>query len=246
MKKTLLLILPALFAFTSLHAATAAVKNELMTVFYEGTTQVAVWKTVIPEGVTKTGNIIDGDIKIYFGAGEERISTNYRVVNNSVEDGIYKWSDKEGKVIMEETFQKGLMNGPYKRYFASGQTALLGNYLNSLKHGVFNRYYDNGETSQTAEYKYGMLEGDVELYYPSGAIKERYTYVKGKKNGEYIKYFESGGIMTEGKYINDLKEGIFQNYYESGEEIDFVEYRKGKLIKGKAAEEKDFSPESFE
>lgn len=246
MKKTLLSISFSLFVCASLHAALAAVKNDVMTVFYQGTTQVAVWKSVIPDGLTKSGKEIDGDIKVYYGSGEERISTNYRINANTVEDGIYKWSDKDGKIIMEETFKNGAMNGAYKRYFSSGQTALSGNYLNDLKHGIFNSYYDNGEISQSAEYKMGVLEGDVELFYASGAIKERYTYLKGKKHGEYIKYFESGGIMTEGKFVNDMKEGIFQSYFESGEETDFVEYRKGKLIKGKAAEEKDFSPDSFE
>ncbi len=245
MKKILLCIAGVLFASAVSYAAVAAVKNETTTVFYEGTNQIAVWKTAAPEGITKTGKEIEGDIKVFFGSGDDRITTNYRIVSNAVEDGIYKWMDKEGRVIMEETFKNGLMNGPYKRYFVSGKTALSGSYLNNMKHGTFSRYYDNEEISQTAEYKAGLIDGDVETYYSSGAIKERYSYVKGKKQGEYIRYYESGGIMTEGKYTGDLKQGIFQNYFESGEESDFTEYRNGKLIKGKAAEEKDFSPENF-
>lgn len=51
------------------------------------------------------------------------------------------------------TFEKGILNGPFKSYFRNGKVEYAGNYLNGELAGEFKKYDENGEINLTCQLK---------------------------------------------------------------------------------------------
>jgi antitoxin component YwqK of YwqJK toxin-antitoxin module len=115
-----------------------------------------------------------------------------------VKERVGKWLyyHKDGKkVIAEEIYQKGELNGESRTF------------------------YENGKVTEILNYKNGKLHGKVKRYSEEGTLLDDLLYSEGKMHG-LAKYFNAKGeLIYTGNYENDEKVGQWE-YFENGKSED--------------------------
>ncbi len=124
-------------------------------------------------------------------------------------EGIWKYYGEDGKLIYEETYHNGTLNGKKITY-----------------------YPESGQPFEVLEYKNGIKNGKWIKYFPEGTMMTQTQYINGKLEGDFVNYTPEGKILVKGKYKNDKQDGVWEFYDEAtGKLLRKEHYRAGKLIK---------------
>jgi len=108
-------------------------------------------------------------------------------------DSVWKfYGGPDYKLISEETYSNGVLNGVAKVYYSSGQV------------------------SEEKTWKNGVLDGVCKKYFESGVMKYLGGYVKNKLEGKVTYYHPNGKVDAQGTYKNDVKEGVWVYYKDDG------------------------------
>jgi antitoxin component YwqK of YwqJK toxin-antitoxin module len=126
--------------------------------------------------------------------------------------GLWKLFNEKGEVLVECTFNKGELDGIYKRYQYAFPEVLsdfdyyydpMLNYQNVPK--KVTRYL-----AQSEMYKNGMLQGISEQYDWQGGLLSRVNYDKGMEQGKAIE--RNPLVYTESNYDYGMLDGITSTY----------------------------------
>lgn len=128
-----------------------------------------------------------------------------------------------GKIMIEQNYNAGSLEGLQTYYFESGKVQSKINFEKGNKAGSFVYYYENGNIKQEGTYKNNGIEGILKGYYENGNLKEVTTFVDGWENGPFEEYNENGIIAVKGSYIPNpdpealpLEQGILEEYDAEG------------------------------
>ena len=131
-----------------------------------------------------------------------------------------------GKVFEKATVRRGVLRGPYHRYFDDG----------TLEHSC---YYDAGEISSDywpngqpkhKSMKRGKLKVD-EWYFPSGKLQKRYVADKTGDAVEPIQVWHENGQLAEEIHTKGGREfGPWLKFFDDGSPRLEAEYRKNDLL----------------
>jgi len=94
----------------------------------------------------------------------------------------------------EQTYQNGVLNGPYKIFSEEDKLIAEGFYKEGKFHGIEKQYYKSGKISSVKHYVNGESEGILRQYYESGELKAEINFHQGKIDGEVKEYFQNGDI----------------------------------------------------
>ncbi len=121
---------------------------------------------------------------------------------NQKKDSIWLYfSDLDGKLISEETYKKGELNGLSKTFYPdSGNIAESIEYKNGIKQGELRKYFPEGSIMTKGTYENDMLEGDFTLYFPEGNIQLKGKYRKGRQIGNWQYFDEEGNELSEDEF----------------------------------------------
>ncbi len=107
-------------------------------------------------------------------------------------EGKWLFYHADGKKVMsEENYKDGKLDGPYRTFYAIGEPTEITNYKNGLQHGNYKKYSIKGFLYQDFNYANGMLNGMASYY--------------SRKTGDLIK---------KGPYKDDLRVGTWENYVD--------------------------------
>ena len=122
---------------------------------------------------------------------------------NELKEQLWKYYDKKEKLIREENYKIGKLEGQTTLYYPDGNVLEKSTYVADKKDGKSLQYYRNGQLKLSANYKADKLEGSYTLYNSAGVKK------------------------YSGKYLNDIKDGIWK-YYKDDKSFDYqIEYING-------------------
>ena len=114
---------------------------------------------------------------------------------------------------------EGILNerkrvGLWKYFYKNGAVMSQENYKKGLRHGEQFVFYSNGKITEKSLFKNGLLDGISSKYSSKGILIEEVTYKKRKPNG-LAKYFELNGNLKEtGIYIDGKRVGKWEYYLE--------------------------------
>lgn len=86
------------------------------------------------------------------------------------------------------------------------------NYKNGLLEGDYKIYYINGKLTEWSIYKNGLLHGTSKRFSENDILIEEINYTVGKLNGPAIYYNTSGELILKGTYLNDISVGAWESY----------------------------------
>lgn len=118
------------------------------------------------------------------------------------EYGVFLEYDSKDRLIGSYTYQAGILNGPFERYFPGTTTvSKKGYYREGLLHGTVYDFYENNQMARESQYLLGKLEGCMREFDEDGTISRIVHYKADKLNGSYEK-FSHGRISWAGIYRN--------------------------------------------
>jgi antitoxin component YwqK of YwqJK toxin-antitoxin module len=134
-----------------------------------------------------------------------RLSSKEPYVNDSVHGKKYIYIisedplDNSQKLSEVITFDNGIREGAYIRYFVSGRIMMKGTYSNGRRHGIWEEFHKNGKRSLNARYKNGVKHGYWVVYDENQKrIREPYycngKILEGEKLDRHLKLCEDRGI----------------------------------------------------
>lgn len=101
--------------------------------------------------------------------------------------------------------------GKWIYFYPDGKTLMLEeNYEKGVLEGLFKSYFKNGKTSELLLYKNGKLHGNCKRFADNGVLIEDLNYTMGKLHGSASYFTINGKLAAKGKYENDIKVGDWQ------------------------------------
>ncbi len=127
---------------------------------------------------------------------------------NKLKHGTWQYFGQQEKLLMEEQYNMGKLDGASTIYWQIGQ-----NLPAEVKH-----------------WKDSVKHGDWFWFYETGQMRMKAHYTNGKMDGPFIVYFFDGKVHVQGAYVNDYRHGVWNYYNEDGTSRAVLEYNMGKLI----------------
>lgn len=215
---------------------------------YEGTFKdnlpVGEFKRYHRNGVVKAEMVFDkndqkkASVKLFDDTGELSAIGFYY---DKKKDGEWKYFGSKEKLVMKETYQKG------------------------MKHGLSVKYFPSGAVVEELEWKNNKMDGEWKRFFENGKIRMKTQHVANERAGEFVVYYPTGVVELRGAYKDDLKEGVWNFYTTKGaiektmtfkdgeasnqEEIDALlaeELKEMEMSKGKMADPENFRDNPME
>jgi len=165
-----------------------------------------------------------------FWPGDDYLTKMEGYYRNDIQDGYFKYYDKEGNLQKIDKFINGILiiDPPELAeydiktdYYSDGSVKTIGSYKDEKAEGMRRDYSTDGKIIAG----YIMHEGIV---IGKGIIDEA-----GLRQGKWQDFYESGNILAEGNYINNVKNGSWKYYFENGNLEQQGDYDNQGRAKGK-------------
>lgn len=193
------------------------------------------WKKKDASGVllyegTFKNDVPIGEFKKYHANGKVKFLMNYNPKNqkevsvtmyditgelaakgfyyDKLKDSTWQYFGQAEKLIMEEHYKKGKLDGVSTIYWQVGQ-----NLPAEIKH-----------------WKDSLKQGDWFWFYETGQMRMKAHYTNNKLDGPFIVFFVDGSIHVNGKYVNDVRDGTWSYFNDNGTSRGVIEYVMGKVV----------------
>lgn len=124
-------------------------------------------------------------------------------------DGVKQTFNEKGKVIAEETYLNGVLNGPSKKWDSRG-ILHEGTYKNGKMDGVWRESRPREFTAERT-YRDGVLHGPCNTRSPFFGNSDGH-YFEGERDGEWVKWRRYQD--TENKSVRHFRRGIREGKWE--------------------------------
>ena len=200
-----------------------------------------VWIKMWSNGIVKYKGVFKddkptGEFKYFYPSGKLKSVMSFSESGSKAHNISYH---ENGKKMAEGDFKNQKKIGNWK-YFSDVDEKLVSeeNYKNGLLNGKSITYYiDKGKPFEIIEYKNGIKNGEWVKYFMDGQIMTRTFYVNGKLQGDFVNYDPNGTLIVKGQYNTGEMDGIWLYYDEKGKLYRKEVYNKGNLVKSEDIEE---------
>lgn len=165
-----------------------------------------------------------GKVIGYYETGEKQYEGE---ILNKLQHGRWTKWDKDGKILGEILFDKGIRLKECQ-YYSNGNKKLEIEFLNNKKHGKEIHYYKSGKKKVELNYIGGVKHGKEIHWHENGVKSLEAEFQNGHAHGKCLKWYESGRISAELFYKNGLKEGKYTEWYENGKTKTVIEFKNDK------------------
>lgn len=173
--------------------------------FYKDIPYSGLYKNVNQHGYTESGKMVNG-----------------------FEEGLWRITDNEGVLIIEERYKNGDLNGKAKYLRGSDLAYSIVTYKMNYLDGPAEYFDQYGNDSLSGTYNMDEQEG-IWKYYIHGELSHELEYHNGFKDGVQIEY-ENGIKTVEGSVERGTKVGVWKYWNEKGELSKKETFDNGELV----------------
>ncbi len=143
--------------------------------------------------------------------------TEYQVSPETGErEGSSRRYDPQGRLVSEETYVAGQLDGTRTAYYPDGKPELVENYRAGQFEGEYLTYDSLGRLRMRGQYLDGTMAKVWTRYWPDGGVREVVTFADNKENGPFREWYENGNARAAGEYLNGKEEGTLYVFDETG------------------------------
>ena len=209
-----------IFTFFTFYFISKDCNAQKINLFDSSNKRTGIWKKYHPnKRIRYTGQFKDGKELGVFKFYDKTTSRKPILIKTFYEnsDSLFvQFYRLNGNLKTEGVLNKRKRVGLWKYFYKNGAVMSQENYKKGLRHGEQFVFYFNGKVTEKSLFKNGLLDGVSSKYSSKGILIEEVTYKKGKPNG-LAKYFELNGNLKEtGIYIDGKRVGKWE-YYLDGE-----------------------------
>ncbi len=160
-----------------------------------------------PNGKLKTVSLLSNQ-------GKRAVTNSYFINGMKMASGIYInekkdsiwhfYSEENGKMVSEELYKNGLIDGYSKLFFPEGGLSEVNVYKQGIRDGLWEQYYQEGKIKLRGAFKAGEKQGALKIFYPSGQTMITGQYNAGHQDGTWFYYNEKGTTEKKETYRNGM------------------------------------------
>lgn len=193
--------------------------------------RVGFWKKYYKNGRLRyTGQFENGKevgTFMFFDMTSSEFPTIIKVFNKNSDIANVQYYTTKGKITSRGDMKGRRRVGKWTYYFPNKRVLSEEHYLDGKLNGMLKNYYPNGKVTEETYYKNGKKEGVSKKFSDDGILIEEITYKNDKENG-IAKFFDLKGNLKEtGEYRNGKRHGKWE-FYVDGEVISEKDKRKSK------------------
>ena len=207
-----------IFTFFTFYFISKDCNAQKINLFDSSNKRTGIWKKYHPnKRIRYTGQFKDGKELGVFKFYDKTTSRKPILIKTFYEnsDSLFvQFYRLNGNLKTEGLLNERKRVGLWKYFYRNGAVMSQENYKKGLRHGEQFVFYSNGKITEKSLFKNGLLDGISSKYSSKGILIEEVTYKKGKPNG-LAKYFELNGNLKEtGIYIDGKRVGKWEYYLE--------------------------------
>lgn len=207
-----------IFTFFTFYFISKDCNAQKINLFDSSNKRTGIWKKYHPnKRIRYTGQFKDGKELGVFKFYDITTSRKPILIKTFYEnsDSLFvQFYRLNGNLKTEGVLNERKRVGLWKYFYRNGVVMSQENYKKGLRHGEQFVFYSNGKITEKSLFKNGLLDGISSKYSSKGILIEEVTYKKGKPNG-LAKYFELNGNLKEtGIYIDGKRVGKWEYYLE--------------------------------
>ncbi len=130
--------------------------------------------------------------------------------------GQWIWTEPDGRVLNEGSFERGVPDGLWREWHANGQLAAEMTFDLGDLDGVATEWYENGASRQQGGFDHGERAGLWSSWYESGQLRARGAYDRGLRTGLWEEWHPDGQPMLIATYVRGRAHGLWQSWYSNG------------------------------
>ena len=153
---------------------------------------------------------------------------------NGNKEGEWKTYDKDGDIILKESYKNGQLHGEFERRIKSHSIRIFGQYINGKREGKWCKT-DDWSTIKL-NYKDGVKDGKYSIsklvgmcpeedYYPVKSFNGEFK--NGRREGKWTFYYLEGELKEEREYKNGSRNGLCKEYSKEGKIERISNYKAG-------------------
>lgn len=131
--------------------------------------------------------------------------------------GQWLWTEPDGRVLCEGSFEQGVPDGLWREWHANGQLAAEMTFDLGDLEGAATEWYDNGASRQQGGFDQGDRAGLWSSWYDNGQLRARGAYDRGLRTGLWEEWHPDGKPMLVATYVRGRAHGLWQSWYSNGQ-----------------------------
>ncbi|KAF0195314.1 MAG: hypothetical protein FD166_3030 [Bacteroidetes bacterium] len=143
--------------------------------------------------------------------------------------GIWKKSDKEGRLLYSGSFTDDKPTGHFIYYDTTGAVKAESEFSENGTKSMTTAFYRNGVKMSEGLYVNEKREGTWKFYNEEGVLISEENYRNGQAEGTWKTFYANNAILEEINYHSGIKEGIWKQYFYDGPVKLNALYKAGKL-----------------
>lgn len=170
----------------------------------------------------------NGKIESYYEDGKIAVTGFFK--NDKRDKSWYFYDEKTGKLIANENYKSGLLQGNQIYYYPNGQLKMKGKYNLNERTGFWELYRPNGSLEAQNIFLRGDNVVNVSIYQENGNIYCTGLIINGLRSGLWKYFDDNGKILYDIVYYQGIRHGKWRAYNEKGEFIIGGYFNQGHML----------------
>ena len=133
--------------------------------------------------------------------GERWFPLVNEIASKTPYSGTVRGTLPDGQLTTELSFEKGILAGPFKKWWPNGAIAVEGRNKKGFLNGTYKEWYSNGQLRKSTTMRMGTPVKRETLWYFSGAKKAEVSLSsRGALNGKTQAWYPNGQLYFEGSF----------------------------------------------
>lgn len=121
-----------------------------------------------------------------------------------------KWTP-QGRLLLEESYEQGHLEGKFKEFFANGQRKIETTYKDGNMDGPYSEEFESGGLKSKGDHASGKQQGPWKTWHPNGQLESESVFADGHELPGWKRYF------PDGKLSERLgTDGIYESFHPNG------------------------------
>lgn len=136
------------------------------------------------------------------------------------------WPDGSPRSV--ETWNRGVLDGPFGSWFEDGTERIQGLYQDGRMQGRWVVRFPDGSMRSEDHWQNGQRHGVLRMWHANGQLFTEDHYALGKLDGSHRIYFEDGSVREAGELKAGERDGLWREFREDGTPVHALRFVDGR------------------
>lgn len=149
-------------------------------------------------------------------------------LEDGLPDGAWNTYWPDGSPRSLETWDRGVLDGPFASWFADGGSRIEGFYEDGQMQGRWLVSFPDGSPRSEDHWQAGVRNGVLRMWHSNGQLFTEDHYANGEPDGSHRLFFENGNVREAGSLVQGERDGLWREFREDGTPVHAIRFEVGR------------------